>query len=94
MIIRSAVQSAKFTCHELGISEGLVKCLRKMETWVKVIHGSVAMRTWRMIDDQEKMNFFWDMKCDGIRPDNRRRWASVLLEDSVAVFFKWSVMIH
>lgn len=35
MIIRDIVQSAKFACYELGISEGLVKGLRKMKTWVK-----------------------------------------------------------
>lgn len=53
---------------------------------MKGIHSSVAMRTERMIDYQEELDFFWDVRCDMIGPDNRRCWASIVLEDSRAVF--------
>lgn len=39
---------------------------------MKDIHSSVAMRTERMIDYQEELDFFWDVRCDMIVPDNRR----------------------
>lgn len=53
------------------------------------------MRTQGIIDGQEELDFFWDVRCDGTNPENRRTWVSVLLlEDFMAVFFKLPVMTH
>lgn len=60
---------------------------------MEALHSSVATRTWGVVGVQ-KSGTFWDVRCDGISPNNRKRWATVLLEDSVAVFFQLPVMTH
>lgn len=57
-------------------SEELTRCekLGKMED----VHSSVAMRTGGIIEDR-RVGLFLGCKCDGISPDNRRKWASLLV---------------
>lgn len=43
-------------------------------------------------DDQEGLDFFWDVGCDGISPDNRRSGHRFYCERTLAVFFKLPVM--
>lgn len=100
MIIRNrkgSVKLAKFALSQIRSFRRPSKGLERNEDLGKMehIHSSVAVRTWKMIaPGQDELNFLWDVRLNGLSLDNRRRWASVLLEDSMAVFFKWPVMTH